>query len=130
MFLVSKTQFPLHFRNSTHIHGTHSQCKVTPDTAFDKPTNGFFSVFTPKINPRKNIPHPTLELLSHTPSAQPRLLSSPTSAKLHQPELILASVMPRKPKNPKFFTIFQVSKNPDLAPNRNKQNPLKLNLEI
>ena len=29
-----------HFRNETHIHGTHCQCKVTPGVAFDIKTNG------------------------------------------------------------------------------------------
>ena len=45
---------------------------------FDKPTNGSFSVFTQKINPHKNIPHLTSELLTHTlspatPTEQPYL---------------------------------------------------------
>ena len=39
-FQAIKTQFPWHFRNKTHMHGTHYQCKVTPGAAFDNKSNG------------------------------------------------------------------------------------------
>ena len=43
LILVSKTQFLWHFRNWTHIHGTHCQCKVTPSAPFS--SSFFFFLF-------------------------------------------------------------------------------------